>query len=506
MQHEGVNMTLGSFVKPLASRAQSLATNTNPLGDPNGASKRDSILADAISNAPTRFAQGEKIGQDRLLRNETKKEFQREATSPSDRLRGLGEAAGRAGDIGKAGSLTEASGSSKRSESSSKFKDLSNFTGLIQSAYKSELKKTSDPDKALAASNKLLASLNDSGLGDEIRPALQFFADSEHEFDLGGDDVSGRDVVVGATKEGQAVLVNKITGKSRLVTDDDGNQIMKFVSPELQRAKTTAQEEAKQQVTNTALGLKNKGLVPASVAYLNNPIFKDRIIKATDTGEEFIELRKVPIASVKTITGLQDMQNRLRLATQKLIDYGVETDPITGRIPLIGEFLVEANKDPKFKEIRADFGRLLDPYRTQVTGAAAGNEELERIKAKFPNMENWDIETLMRMSMSVFNETENSLGLLIGNLEKTAFDIGDIKRPPQVLNLEIPESERESASEKIIEFGSDIKNTVDEIKQSPLGQKIKQNFKSQSEVNERALELGLKKGDIVTINDKDYVL
>lgn len=451
-------MAFGKFVQPLANRSERLAVDRMELGDPSGNQQLRGMLFNAISNAPTRFEQGEIIGQQRRLRKETQDAFNQEAASPSERLQQLGEAAGRAGDISKSSTLTEASGAAKRKETNQRIKDLTDLTGLIQSSYQSELKRTSDPEKALEKSNKLLSGLFDSGIGEDIQPALQFFAQSGQRFNLGGEgDLKAADIVLGATEGGQAARINKLTGDVELVFDKNKKPIMKFVSPELQAAKTRAQKEAELEVKNTAMSLKNQGYVPASMFHLTNPVFQNRIIDATDTGESFIKLRKITPKAVEEFTRLNDVENRLLKAVDNFKKFELYPDPITGRLPLFGEVAIELSKDPKFKQVRSEFGRLLLEYQHAITGAQSSFPEMQRIKSTFPNFENADEETLMRNALSIFNEVQNTKELSLQKLEELGFDIGALRKTRKKFNFEIPDSEQKSAGTRVGEFTENLK-------------------------------------------------
>jgi len=464
-------MAFGQFLEPLANRSERLAVRQQKVGDPQGEAQVRGLLFDAISNAPQRFAQGEKIGQNRRLRKETQEVFNAPSAKPSQNLQRLGEAAGRAGDISKASTLTEAAGSADRSEKKQKIKDLLSFGELVQSSYKTELSRTGDEDKALEKSNKLLQGLFDSGLGEDVRPALEFFANSGREIDLGSDSTKGSDFTIEATELGQAARVNKKTGKVKLLFTDDGKPVMKFVSPELQRQKTIAQKEGELGVKNSEVALKNAGYVPARLFHLNNEVFKDRIIDATDTGQPFIKLRQVPNKDVDSLTQLENVQDRLVLAVGKLKEFGIEPDPITGRIPLVGEALVELTKDPKFKEVRSEFGRILNDYRKAITGAQASFAELGQIKSTIPNLEQADLETIIRTSLSLHNEIGDKVNLSLNNLESSGFDIANLRKERKKFEVEIPTSDQKSAGKRLGGFAKDITGVISDVEKK-LGRKL----------------------------------
>lgn len=463
-------MALGQFVQPLSERGERFSTRSHKLGDPTGDAQLRGMLFDAISNAPTRYAQGEEIGQNRRLRQETQKVFNEESPSASNRLQQLSEAAGRAGDISKASTLAEASGTSKRAETKQKIKEFSDITSLIQSSYQSELKKSGSEEAALKKSNALLKGLTDSGIGEDIAPALKLFADSGQVFDLGGDS-KGSDFVIEATQSGQAARINKKTNEVKLIYDDNGNPIMKFVSPELQAAKTKAQEEARLGVANSEKSLKNKGYVPARLYHLNNDTFSSRIIEATDTGQKFLKLDKIPIKDVQALTQLENVQDRLVESVGKLQEFGIEPDPVTGRLPLVGEVLTELTKDPKFKEVRADFGRILNDYRRAITGAQASFAEIGQIKSTIPNLEQADTETVIRQAVSLFNEVEEKKRIELENLERGGFDVADLRKDRKVFDIEIPQSPQKSIGERGAEFAEGLSQVRSDFERK-LGRKL----------------------------------
>lgn len=471
-------MTLGQFINPLQQQQERLAGSRQQIGNSNLEAQQRSALLDALSNAPNRFAQGEKIAQERNIRQGTQQVFNTPGQSPSQRLTALSEAAGRAGDPSLATNLQSAAGGELDKERKRKVEDLTTFSSIIDSAYTSELEKTKDKDKALKKANELLASLYDSGLGESVKPALDFLVESGRSIPIGGKSSKKTRPIEASTKSGQLALVDPDTYKVTLVYQDNGDPALKYQSSDLAGKRAAATAEAKVKVSNTAQELRRQGYVPATLKYMRDDNLSKRIVTSSDTDEEFVKLRQIPAKDVSSLTQLENVQDRLVLAVDKLKQYGIEPDPITGRLPIIGESLTELSKTPEFKEVRADFGRILNDYRKAITGAQASFAEIGAIKSTIPNLETADTETIIRNAVSLFNEIEDKKSLSLNNLEDAGFDIVNLIKDRKKFDIS----------------NDDEKALMD------------REFNSFDEVNSMADELGLKKGDIVTVNGKRYQL
>lgn len=224
-------------------RSQQTANTAPTIGDPNGASQLRGYLYDAISNAPTRYAQGEKEGQQRLLRQETQAAMNMPADTAEQQLTNLGAAAGRAGDPTTAGSListgqqsriledqnTRATGEylqksdkNRQDLMTDKVKQLSELAILANSIYEGDIKRLGDnPEgqkQAIESVNKFISSLQETSLRDDINPLLESLAKSGKQLKFGKSNYAPNVVSVKNKATGEIAFVDA----NQLVSGKDG--------------------------------------------------------------------------------------------------------------------------------------------------------------------------------------------------------------------------------------------------------------------------------------------
>jgi F0F1-type ATP synthase delta subunit len=210
-------MSLGQFVNPVLQRQERLAASKQQFGDPAAERQLSMSLADAISNAPERFARGEERGRKQELRQRTGEIFNTPGLSSSERLRQLSQAAGGAGELSAGAQLGQQAGAEADRERNRKINTITSLSKLFEATESDE------------QANSLLEALKQSDLSEEVQPMLQYLADNRSTLKLGKENK--RDV--------------------RLITTDDGFYRFDLLSdeePELIKERKTTGEKAQERL------------------------------------------------------------------------------------------------------------------------------------------------------------------------------------------------------------------------------------------------------------------
>lgn len=467
-------MTLGQFVQPLSQKSSLLAYNNIPVGDPEGDRQVRGMLADAISKAPKNYYQGEQMGQQRALRQGTQAAFQAPAASASDRLGLLASAAGSAGDLSSAASLTSASQNAdvqqqeldvKRSkqdqdEKDKKVAEFIKVGTLVQSAYQSTLKQTNDPKIAVEKTNELLRGLYASGIGDDTKTALQFFADNNIPVNLSGLNKStSPKTSIQATSSGQAAIVDENTGEVKLVSDSDGNPIFHYVTPEMTGAKAAATARAKTAEEKKSFNLKKDEYIPATAAQINNQALSGRLITASDTGGKFIKQEPMSESTTERLVGIETAQNNLVDALNYFKDNAIQVSA-KGRIPVIGEALVEYSSTPEFKTSRAKFKLALSQYIAAISGKVANEDEVKRLSNIIPKLESSDAKTVFSIGQSFLDTIESQRLTELSGFEAAGTDIAGLSKKRRTFNFNPNEKIRLDSKKSTKQIPSNLQNKI----------------------------------------------
>lgn len=281
------------------------------------------------------------------------------------------------------------------------------------------------------AAMRYIDALDKAGIIKEISPVLEQIAkdgvviagDENEEIRYGVDEKTGFN---------NFAVIDKNTNEVKEVKVIEGS----LPAGTIATARIEEREKAKLRAKRTENELKQQGLVEASLDLIEK--FPDRLVEASDTGASFIKLRPVPTKFVEKLSEFDSAAQGLQKNIDDLARFNLKTDPISGRIPLIGENIQVFTKSPEFQTWKAQVGQLFQDYRTIKTGAAAADKEIDRLEKLLPAVNEKNNEVFVRKSISFFNAIDRGRENILNNLEDTGFDVTQIERGRKV--LQVPES------------------------------------------------------------------
>jgi hypothetical protein len=168
-----------------------------------------------------------------------------------------------------------------------------------------------------------------------------------------------------------------------------------------------------------------KGFQVATPEQIKN--VPEKLVTAADTGDKMIKLR--PLSAVQT-KAISDIDNALAIQQDALTmmkDSGLKPDPVTGRIPVVGDVINVFTKKPEWQEWQAKVDRAFQMYRKIVTGAQASDKEIARLVPLMPTSKDKDPEVYTRKALSVLEEMSKSREIILNVYEGVGFDIGTLR-------------------------------------------------------------------------------
>jgi hypothetical protein len=167
-----------------------------------------------------------------------------------------------------------------------------------------------------------------------------------------------------------------------------------------------------------------KGFVVANTRQADK--LANRTVVAADTGEVMLKLQPLPATQAKAIS---DIDESIAIQQDALADmerFGLVPDPITGRIPLVGDDINVFVKDPEWQAWQAKVDRAFQKYRKITTGAQASDKEIARLVPLMPSSKDRDPEVYTRKAIQVIEEMQRSKGIILNTFQDAGFDVGNL--------------------------------------------------------------------------------
>lgn len=161
----------------------------------------------------------------------------------------------------------------------------------------------------------------------------------------------------------------------------------------------------------------------ATKSQLQNPALEGRIIYPEGSDKGFIKIETLPTKQTDAITALDDVTAGLTESMRTMQAQGLKPDPVTGRIPVVGEFINIMTKSPEWQAWASDVDRLFQKYRKITTGAQASDKEIERLIPLMPTSKDKDPEVFTRKALNVINEMQKTKDRLLNVYESQGYDV-----------------------------------------------------------------------------------
>jgi len=200
-------------------------------------------------------------------------------------------------------------------------------------------------------------------------------------------------------------------------TDDKGNKLWMVPKSTVQKTQVIKSKE------DFLLDSKFK---EATKEQMQNPDVK--LITPEGSDVSFVEI-KTP--TQKMTTALDEMEvvsKSLQKSIETMNKFNLSPDPITGRIPIIGDDINIFTKSPEWQTWQANIDRTFQKFRNITTGQQASDSEIRRLIPLMPTSRDRDKETFTMKALDVINEMNTTKSRLLQIYEGQGYDVSSLLR------------------------------------------------------------------------------
>lgn len=242
-------MSLGDFLKYTIPAVQNIK-----LADmPSNEAALENYRQRAFESSKDFFEpiqKGQAFVRENAIRNETAKLYNAPGLSEQQKLSGLSDIYGKAGEASSAISLSEKAQERKDSELAKKLETFSKISNALSLVYDGTLNSTKDKERALSDANRTLDGFIQSGIGGEIEPVLRQLADNGKPF--GFKKTEDRQLKFINTADGKVQIVDATTalpaGQSSIVIPNskaEGETLQEFKDKKMAAARIELDTESR---------------------------------------------------------------------------------------------------------------------------------------------------------------------------------------------------------------------------------------------------------------------
>lgn len=210
------------------------------------------------------------------------------------------------------------------------------------------------------------------------------------------------------------------TGETRTFVDPEtGQQVA--VPPRLGQVEreTMARKE---------IELEAEGFREATPAQAANPLIANNSEVTRAVGDKkYVKLRTLENKEREALQATQILKAKLNNLATELKEKGIQLEPVTNRIPYVGDALIAFTTSPEFQGFNAKAQQIFNEYRKNITGAAASFKELQALKAAMPTTAETSPEAFIAKTNAVLESLDIAYDTTLNMLDRNAFDIAPFK-------------------------------------------------------------------------------